>query len=90
MNLAIYLTGSALILIALFRAMTTNTPPPPEPGHGDRRIIVDNGAYWIQEYIKYPGWQHRQPFKTLEEAKKDKELWDSIHIEKIEDFKVIE
>mgnify|MGYP001558529250 CR=1 FL=1 len=90
MNLAIYLTGSALILIALFRAMTTNTPPPPEPKHGDGRIILDTGAYWVQQYIKYPGWTHWQRFNTLEEAQKHKELWDSIHDKTIEDFKVIE
>ena len=90
MNLALYLTGALLILIATFRTITNNTPPSPEPGHGDRRVVLDKGSYWIQEYIKYPGWQHRQLFETLEEAKKNKELWDSIHIEKIEDFKVIE
>lgn len=72
MNILMGFIGAVLFLASIIRALNG-----PSPSDGDRRIIKGYSGYWVQEYSAYPGWNRRQCFETIEEARVDVERWNA-------------
>lgn len=71
------IAGAVFLTIGIFGVI--NFEPPIDPNsHGDRQIILIDGVVWIEEYVAFPGWRRTERFKTIEEARVSKEMWDKI------------
>ena len=79
MNTILILAGILCILTGAIRALNEKAPPaPPSPEHGEKRIMQIGGLVWMECYNAFPGWSRLQSYSSLEEAQKDKALWDEL------------
>lgn len=79
MNLALMLFGLSCFIFGFFRAaLSEDETKKSGPRHGDKRIVKSYDAYWIENYIEFPGWTKSESYPTLDQAKQRKALWDQV------------